>query len=158
MISDCLAERNYAFDRRVLGRYTTSLIKSLYSVSGSKVKFTQNATEMMIEAGIIDEDSVEEDGLFNHDLSIEYVICDQCRGSGTMTDPSIDCNGLDMDFDEFEELVSSGRYVEPCSMCTATPGREVIVRFPDNIQQWIEEMLDDAMSDYRTRCGEMGIY
>ena len=77
-----------------------------------------------IEENILSKNS---DGMIR--TGVKYEICNLCKGSGTIVDPSIDCSGISAeDFANdpvFAEEYTAGKYNITCTECT---GKRVIVK------------------------------
>lgn len=100
----------------------------------------------LLEALQDDETLAEDhDGVITAQTKNE--VCDQCQGSGTMVNPSIDAGGIsgdDMHDDpEFAEAYFSGAYDMTCNCCK---GRRVVasLTFPEAIQKAIRVFETDA--------------
>jgi hypothetical protein len=80
-------------------------------------------------------------------VKIDICVCDQCGGTGTMVNPSIDAGGISAhEFAEdpdFAEDYFSGRYDVPCSECN---GLRVVGE-----PQWdLSNPLHERLRDYAT--------
>lgn len=93
-------------------------------------------------------------------VDTKFEVCDQCRGSGKIVDPNIDCCGLTQeDFDEdpdFYDDYMSGRYDQTCPRCN---GKRVesIPKFPDWLNKAIQDRDDSEWEYIHTRCNEMAM-
>lgn len=86
----------------------------------------------------------------------DWVICKQCRGDGTVVNPSIDCGGISpeefMDDPDFMDDYMSGVFDVPCSMCNGSGKiREA------EVKEFYERAADEA-ADRRVQMMESGIY
>lgn len=90
-------------------------------------------------------------------LATVFEVCDQCRGSGKVVNPSIDAGGLSRErFDEdpdFEERYFAGAYDIQCPTCK---GQRVVAKpvFPEPLAQWIKERDEDVWECIREECYE----
>jgi len=80
--------------------------------------------------------------------SSRYELCSQCKGSGTMIDPSIDCMGLsDENFGydpTFRENYFSGAYSITCSICHGEKELHILEYETDNpLYNWCNERLSE---------------
>ena len=120
-----LEERNYWSDHRVIAGLKSPIYKVISTDQfKTKVELSESALEQMIDEGILPE---------NHDGILEgqtkFEVCETCRGSGAVVNPSIDAGGLTPeDFDEdpdFHESYMQGDYDICCPECG---GEKVVPR------------------------------
>lgn len=120
-----IEERNYWSDHRVIA----GLKSSVYTVISSnknttKVQLSEFALEQMVDEEVLEEGH---DGVLEGETKFE--VCETCRGSGTVVNPSIDASGLTAeDFAEdleFHESYMQGHYDICCPECH---GEKVVPR------------------------------
>ena len=87
------------------------------------------------------------------EMKFQWALCPACEGSGTMVNPSIDCDGISVDeFDqdpEFAESYFSGVYDENCSTCDGEKRIPELIS-PEDIKEF-EEWEQEEIS-YRAEC------
>lgn len=85
-------------------------------------------------------------------VPVSIEICPQCGGTGTMVNPSIDCNGISYeDFSadpQFAEDYFSGRFDMKCSECNG-------LRVVGEPQWQAANPLHEALRDYATDMAEL---
>ena len=147
---------NYWNDSRVRASMMTPAYKVL---STNKNTTRVQLDEFLLESLIFEDEILPEDhdGIF--ELATKYEVCEFCRGSGSVVNPSIDAGGLSFeDFDEdpdFAEDYLSDRYNQPCPTCK---GRRVVpcVEFSDeNIREAIEGFIRNQREHAREMANAM---
>ena len=80
--------------------------------------------------------------LFCIEVKTRYTLCDCCRGSGKVVNPSIDAGGLTYedfyDDPDFEHDYFSGRYDVTCPECDGLR----VIAVPD-FPAWLQALIDD---------------
>ena len=157
-----MSDRNYYTDPRVMNRKFNTT--HYYRVYKNTLVFTKDATEMLLEDGLIQQSDLEEDAQrYGIPVKTEFQICNQCSGSGSTVSPDIDCDGLsaeDLYDHDFADAYFSGAFDERCSACPEYEGRQIVVTSCDrqDLLKHFDELIEDLASDYRTQLGEMGIW
>ncbi len=132
MIHWTIANCNYEIDSRVRAGRSRAWFKSL----------NRNTMRATVALRWWDDDDTE----IEQDVEIPFTwaVCPTCRGNGTHTNPSIDCNGLTAeDFAEdpdFAEDYFGGRYDVTCYDCGGERLTPAIDR--DNIDAETAAMID----------------
>ena len=87
----------------------------------------------------------------------KFEVCGQCRGSGKVVNPSIDCGGLTQedfyDDPDFEEAYMSGRYDQTCPNCGGKRV-EAIPQFPEWLNKAIADHDESEWEGIRESCQE----
>lgn len=139
-------------------------VNHYYRVYKDTLVFTKDATEMLLEDGLIKQSDLEDDAeRYGISVKTEFVICSQCSGSGSTVSPAIDCNALtaeDLYDYDFADAYFSGAYDERCSACPQYEGRQIVVTSCDrqDLLKYFDDLIEDLASDYQTQLGEMGIW
>lgn len=154
---------NYYKDPRVLNRIFRET--SYYRIYPNTLVFTKHATQLLLEGKLISHKDLSDDAdRYAISVKTKFELCSQCRGSGTMVNPNIDCNGLTSeDFNNdpsFESDYFSGAYNQTCSACNQYEGRQIVVTHCDHqhLIDYFQDLINEMRSDYFTQLGEMGIW
>lgn len=157
-----LKDSNYYRDARVINK--TFKDTHYYRVYPSLLVFTKHATRMLLEDGLISSENLLEDAdRYAVSVTTKFELCNQCQGSGTMIDPSIDCNGLTSDdFDndpDFESDYFNGVYNERCSACNQYEGRQIVVTHCEqqHLIDYFQDLIKEMKHDYFTQLIEAGM-
>ena len=90
-------------------------------------------------------------------VDVKFEVCGQCRGSGKVVNPSIDCGGLTQedfyDDPDFEEAYMSGRYDQTCPNCGGKRV-EAIPQFPEWLNKAIADHDESEWEGLRETCQE----
>lgn len=157
-----MSDRNYYTDPRVMNKKFNTT--HYYRVYKDTLVFTKDATEMLLEDELVKQSDLEDDAeRYGIPVQTEFVICDQCNGSGSTVSPAIDCNGLtaeDLYDHDFADAYFSGAYDERCSACPQYEGRQIVVTSCDrqDLLKYFDDLIEDNCSSYLTQLGEMGIW
>jgi len=136
-------------------------VRATYPVPYQLIQLSESHATLTISddllSQLIEDNEIAEDHSGSFQLSSEYTVCAVCRGTGTMVNPSIDCDGLTAeDFAEdpgFAEDYFSGAYDQQCSGCC---GRRVQIAadftgLPNVVCKAIDAWLQ-AEADYLAEC------
>ena len=149
---------NYYNDRRVKVMDTTLWTCMINGTDAVHVPENGTFHEAMID---YDQDDIldllascwdDNRGVFVVHVPITIHVCDQCCGTGTMVDPSIDCNGISSDdFDadpQFREDYFAGMFDMKCSQCNG-------LRVEGHPEWNPTNPLHEALRDYATDMAEL---
>lgn len=93
-------------------------------------------------------------------LTTEFEVCGECRGCGSVVNPSIDCCGLTQDdfYDDpdFAEDYFSGRHGIICPRCRGIRV-EATPRFPEWLKVKIDQHDEDQWDMIREQCAELAM-
>lgn len=125
------------------------------------------ALDLLDKAGCILEAEDPEDEsppvMVSVPVHCRYEVCDLCRGSGKVVNPSIDCGGLTReDFDQdpdFEEDYFAGRYDVTCPECQGlrvVPAWSFVENnaFSKLVAEWLEDWERDEAYSYAEMAAE----
>lgn len=151
---DELETYNYYSDSRVVD----SMRKRLWIITT-----TGNKAHLVLDSDFVDnhlENGV--DIQETYEVAYHFEVCTQCRGSGTVVDPKIDCGGLTSEefYDEsFREDYMFGRYNTTCPRCSGlrvVPDSEKMLnQLPTHVAKLIEDWETDEDEYLQTQLSEL---
>lgn len=113
--------------------------------NSSKVRLDECLLEDLQDEGLLPADH---DGVL--EVRTRFEVCDQCQGSGTMVNPSIDAGGLTRDdlYDDpdFAADYFGGRFDVQCSRCKGKRVESVMV-FPEELEKAVRAWEDSLWAD-----------
>lgn len=148
---------NYFNDRRVISAMSKG--QKRYTVKGDKLFLEDDALEEFLEySEDREEEYSQEEFAAGLPVTARFEVCDLCHGHGTVTNPSIDCNGLTQeDFDndpDFREDYLSGVCNIPCPECDGLRVVPTYIGTTDlacAVMLWLRK-LEFSDAEYEAEC------